>query len=181
MSNAERILHRLDELLNAPAELTLFGRAAFQLGFADLPPEYGRSLDVDGVLWAGQSEQLLRETNFWTALEQLNEEFSSEGLFISHLFEEQQLILTPEWRAQRIVLPGAWQRLQVLRLGNGDLFLTKLMRFDPLDLEDARFLVHASDWDEHAIRDWFARARFPASPELREQFDLCVREILKDA
>lgn len=81
-----------------PMELTLYGRAALELGFPNPKPEYGRSLDVDIVLWIGQAEELDDTSNFWKALEQLNKEFDADGLFISHLFEESQVILSREWR-----------------------------------------------------------------------------------
>jgi hypothetical protein len=37
MNNPLRILQTLDHYLSAPAELTLFGRAALALGYADSP------------------------------------------------------------------------------------------------------------------------------------------------
>jgi hypothetical protein len=58
MSNAERILRALDSHLNQVVELTLYGRAALQLGFPNPPEEYARSHDVDVVLWLGQAEEL---------------------------------------------------------------------------------------------------------------------------
>jgi len=43
MTNAERILRRLDDLLSGPVHLTLYGRAAMLLGFPKPKPEFARS------------------------------------------------------------------------------------------------------------------------------------------
>src|SRR5438105_3045767 len=101
VSNTDQILSALDEKLDNPVELTLYGRAALFLGFEDAPREFGQSRDVDGVLWKGQTEELIRNTNFWEAVAELNEQFREQELYITHFFEEQQLILTPHWRENR--------------------------------------------------------------------------------
>ena len=64
MSNAESILGCLAAKLTSEVELTLYGRAALQMGFAAPPEEYALSRDVDAVLWTGQAEALDRDTNF---------------------------------------------------------------------------------------------------------------------
>ncbi|MCB1070916.1 MAG: hypothetical protein KDL31_11225 [Kiritimatiellae bacterium] len=70
MSNAERILLALDRKLDQQVELTLYGRAALQLGFPQANPDYATSLDVD--LWLGQAEALLAQGSFWDAVESVN-------------------------------------------------------------------------------------------------------------
>ncbi len=102
MTNAEKILDALDARLNGPVELTLYGRAALVLGFANPPAAYTRSRDVDAVLWLGQAEQLAEQTNFWTAIEEVNARFSTDDLYLSHLFTEDQVILRPDWRQWRV-------------------------------------------------------------------------------
>lgn len=174
MNNAEFILTQLDEVLSDPVELTLYGRAALQLGFPSPPPEYASSLDVDGVLWTGQAEELAEHTDFWTAVDRVNRDLAPQHLFISHFFEETQVILTPEWRVHRVRLPGGWRHLSLYRLGDGDLFLSKLMRYDPQDLEDARFIAERAGFSSQNIQAWMAKARVPDIPEIREQFKLCA-------
>ncbi|CAN5594248.1 hypothetical protein BH20VER3_BH20VER3_18720 [soil metagenome] len=142
MTNPERILAALDARLDAPVELTLYGRAALLLGFENPPPEFALSRDVDAVMWMGQAEELAQRTNFWDVVAAVNQEFRDQELFISHFFEEDQVVLTPDWRNHRILLGGRWTRLTLYRLGNADLFLSKLMRDDPIDAADARFIVH---------------------------------------
>ena len=61
MTNAEIILQNLDQRLNAKVEITLYGRAALQLGFPAGEDDFARSQDIDGILWLGQAEELLRK------------------------------------------------------------------------------------------------------------------------
>lgn len=175
MTHAELILHELDRRLDAPAELTLYGRAALQLGFEHPPAEYALSKDVDAVLWVGQAEELAAQTNFWDALEAVNAELGECGLYISHLFTEDQVILGRDWRQNRKRIAGPWDNLAVFRLGDSDLFLSKLMRDDPVDRADAQFIVRAANLDADAIRRAIAAARVPDIAEVREQFAICAR------
>ena len=50
MSNPLRILKALDQHLTLPAEITLFGRAALALGYAQAPAHFHNTQDVDGIL-----------------------------------------------------------------------------------------------------------------------------------
>ena len=178
MNNAETILTVLDNHLKAPVELTLYGRAALQLGFTEPLSEYAQSMDVDGVLWLGQAEELLHAGNFWTAIDLTNRELAPKGLYISHFFEESQLILTPQWRQYRAPLKGSWQHLHLMRLGDKDLFLTKLMRYDPIDVADAQFILDHSGMSSADIRALIEAARVPDIPEIQEQFALCSKRFL---
>ena len=127
MTNAEMLLKALDDRLDGPVELTLYGRAALHLGFQNPPPDVALSRDVDAVLWIGQAEALVKDTNFWPAIEEVNALFADQELYISHFFEESQVILTPDWREKRLRISGPWTHLDLYRLGNEDLFLSKLM------------------------------------------------------
>lgn len=151
--------------------IDFYGRAALQLGYDPPAPEFALSQDIDAVFWLGQAEALLRGTNFWTAIDAVNRELERDGLFISPFFEEDQVILTPEWREQRVALPGSWTQLRLFRLGDGDLFLSKLMRDDPQDQFDARFIWKRAAWSEEEARDWIRRARIPRASEIHEEFE----------
>ncbi len=174
MTNAEIILENLDKRLNTKVDLTLYGRVALLLGFAGAGDEYALSRDVDGVLWVGQAEELLNQSNFWEAVEAVNQELSDHNLYISHFFEETQVILRPDWRSQRVAIPGAWRRIKLHRLGDEDLFLSKLMRYDPQDLKDARFIAERAGWSQERLTQIIRQARVPDIPEIREQFALCA-------
>jgi len=106
-TNAVRILSALDAKLLNHVELTLYGRAALTLGFGSMPEDYALSQDVDAVLWVGQAEELARTTNFWEAIEEVNAELAPEDLFVSHFFEENQVILRPQWRRARVRIGGS--------------------------------------------------------------------------
>lgn len=179
MSNARRILDRLDARLDQPVELTLYGRAALHFGFVDGPEEFAWSKDVDAVLWLGQAEELAERTRFWEAVGEINEELAEDGLYISHFFTEDQVILTPEWRDQRSPISGNWDHLHLFRLGDLDLLLSKLMRNDPIDHSDALFIVRRSGLSQAQISSGLSRARVPDIPEIVEQFTACSSRLLK--
>jgi len=176
--NARRILATLDAHLTAPVELTLYGRAALHLGLPNPPAEFALSFDVDAVLWMGQAQQLAEHTNFWEAVEQTNRELAEAGLYVSHLFEETQVILRPSWREARKRISGDWRYLSLWRLGDLDLLLSKLMRDDPQDMQDALFIARAARLDDATISGAFAEARVPTIAELQEQFAICRQKFL---
>jgi len=173
MSNAERLLNRLDELLDVPVDLTLYGRAALLLGYPDPKREYALSLDVDVVLWIGQAEELERCGNFWTALEQINDEFEEDGLYMTHLFDEDQVVLRPTWRNERVAITKPYRHLDLHRLADADLLLSKMMRYDPTDLDDLAFVVGRSGLGPDDVAVIIGQARLPDSDEIHEQVELC--------
>ena len=173
MTNAGLLLTAVDDRLSGNVELTLYGRAALHLGFPNPPKEYALSRDVDAVLWIGQAEELVEQTNFWDVIEAVNVMFSDQELYISHFFEESQVILTPDWRSKRIPIKGSWRNLILFRLGNEDLFLSKLMRDDPIDRMDARFIIESGQLSRDQIRRAIQSARVPSIPEIEEQFKRC--------
>ncbi len=173
MSNAERILQALDEKLSATVDLTLYGRAALQLGFEQPAPGFAQSLDIDVVLWMGQADELLAHSNLWEAVEKVNRELAQNRLYISHFFEENQVVLTADWRIKRVPLSGLWEHLKLHRLSDEDLFLSKCMRADPLDLADARYIWQEAGWSEKEVWDLFRRAQIPAIPEVAAEFERC--------
>lgn len=175
MTRAQVILSALDRRLDGPVDLTLYGRAAFALGFDPPPPGAESSLDVDVVLWLGQAEQLLENSNLWQAVQETNEELAPQGLYVSHFFAEDQVVLRPHWRHHRIAVPGPWKHLRLHRLSDEDLFLSKLMRDDPLDRDDARFLVKHRGWSADQIQQLILQARVPPIAEVQEQFEQCSR------
>jgi hypothetical protein len=178
MTNAEKLLAAVDERLNGPVELTLYGRAALHLGFPSPPLDYAMSRDVDAVMWIGQAEDLAERTNFWSVIEQVNALFADQELYISHFFEESQVVLTPDWISKRLPITGGWARLRLSRLGNEDLFLSKLMRDDPIDRSDALFIVKSAAFTPDQIRRVIREARVPPIPEIVEQFERCTRRFM---
>ena len=179
MNNAERILAELDLQLDATVELTLYGRAALSLGFPSPPEEFGQSTDVDAILAMGQAEELLAETNFWHAIEETNEALADSGLYVSHLFAENQVVLTATWKKSRVPISGPWHRLRVLRLGDEDLLLSKLMRDDPHDREDALFIARTAGLAARDVERLLLQAIVPPIPEIAEQFEAASKRLLQ--
>lgn len=179
MNNADTLLQALDERLDSAVELTLYGRAALQLGFENPPEEYAISHDVDAVLWLGQAEELAASGNFWEAIEDLNKAYADQELYISHFFEEDQVVLLSDWKANRKRIEGPWKHLSLYRLGDEDLFLSKLMRNDPMDHSDAQFIVQRSGMTDERIRRAVENARVPKVPEICEQFAICAARFLE--
>lgn len=178
MTNAERILRALDDALTSDVELTLYGRAALLLGYGNAPAEYALSCDVDAVMWIGQAEELSETTDFWDAVDKVNADLAGDGLYISHFFTEDQVALRPVWREHRVGLEGNWEHLNLSRLGDPDLLLSKLMRDEPLDFADARFIVQQAGLTKSDVEEAVAGVRLPDSLEVQEEFGRASERLL---
>jgi len=181
MNNPLRILQTLDRHLTQPAEITLFGRAALALGYADSPSAFATSHDVDAILplpWLAAEDENL---DFWQAQEKTNTELEPEGLYITHLFRELEVVLTPDWLARRERLQLPLKQLVVFRPATLDLVLTKMMRGDANDLADIRFLMTREPLTPGELQAAFARARMPEMPEIRELFEAAQPKVLEIA
>jgi hypothetical protein len=131
----------------------------------------------------GQLDELTNDELFWDALERTNKDLEPQGLYITHLFQEDQVFLRPDWESQIVPVlrpPTRWLRL--FRPATVDLILTKMMRGnDPQDMEDVAFLVRHDGITPEQMEPAFARVRMPDIQELRDAFDRAlpaVREIL---
>jgi uncharacterized nucleotidyltransferase DUF6036 len=172
MDNATRILQTLDEHLDHPIRLIIYGRAALQLGFQNPPPEAGASKDVDGIVPLSDLEALNADDGFWDAQEATNRKLRADGLYITHLFRADQVFLRRDWE-QRLV-PIARPILRWLRLfrpSTLDLILTKMMRGeDPQDMSDIRFLLRHDAITPAEVEAALADVVLPDLPELRDAF-----------
>lgn len=180
MNHAETILRALDRHLTCETSLVLYGRAALVLGFSDPPSEAAASLDVDIILPLDQAAALDDDPAFWDALDAANAELAPAGLYVTHLFAEDQVILRPEWRQHlaAIPLPGL-RHLRLSRPHALDLLLTKMMRgADPQDMADARFLIRQSGLKAAEIAAAVAAARVPDVSEIRSLFAQAQAAIL---
>ena len=181
--NPSRLLLALDEKLNHAVPLVLYGRAALALGFQDEPEAFHSTKDVDAIIRLVELEALVNDEGFWDARDAVNEQFQQEGLYITHLFQEDQVFLRPDWEQFIVPVlrpPTRW--LKLFRPHTIDLILTKMMRGDDAqDMEDVAFLVRHDGISADDMEPAFARVRMPDIPELREAFDRAlprVRQIL---
>ncbi|PYI87732.1 MAG: hypothetical protein DME26_05250 [Verrucomicrobia bacterium] len=178
MSNPLRILKTLDRHLASLAEITLFGRSALALGFPQAPNHFHNTQDVDGILPMPWLDPADAHQDFWQAVERTNAELESDGLYLTHLFREVDVILQPDWIDKRVRLDLGLEKLSVFRPASIDLILTKMARGDEDDLQDIRFLFQQEALTIDQLETAFRRARVPDIPEIQELFDRARPKVL---
>jgi hypothetical protein len=171
MSNPLRILRTLDSHLTSPAELTIFGRSALALGFPQAPDSFHSTQDVDGILPLYWLEPADGHQDFWQAVERTNSELEPDGLYLTHLFREVDVILQPDWIERRVQLDLRLNKLTVLRPATIDLILTKMARADEDDLQDIKFLLQQEPLTAPELQMAFSHSRIPDVPEIQELFN----------
>lgn len=181
--NPTEVLLALDRELDHEVSLVLYGRAALCLGFSDAPAEFGTTQDVDGIIRLSQLSALMEDDGFWEAQERANRILEPRGLYITHLFSEDQVFLRPEWEQHLVpILRPETRWLRLFRPHAVDLILTKMMRGnDSQDMEDVAFLVRKSGLTRTEMEVAFQQVRMPDLHELRDAFERAlprVREIL---
>ena len=186
MINAERILHALDRYLDHEVSLVIFGRAAIALGFEDPPQATTQTLDVDGIIPVSQVAQFREDGNFWDAQQETNRELQKDGLYITHLFEADQIFLRRDWEDHLVPVTRPSTRwLRLFRPATLDLILTKMMRGDdPQDMSDIHFLIARGQVTPAQLESALANAVIPDLMELREAFERTkplVRALAKQA
>jgi hypothetical protein len=178
MSNPLRILRTLDRHLTASAEITLFGRSALALGYPQAPGHFHNTQDVDGILPLAWLQPPDGHKDFWQAVERTNADLESDGLYLTHLFREVDVILQPDWIERRLSLDLGLSKLSVFRPASIDLILTKMARGDDDDLQDIGFLLKQDHLTSNELESAFARARVPDIPEIRELFNRARPKVL---
>jgi hypothetical protein len=183
MDNASLILATLDEHLDHPVRLVLYGRAALQLGFAVPPQGVGQSQDVDCIIPAADLEILNADLNFWDAQEATNNKLRHRGLYITHLFRDDQIFLRRDWELHVLPIKKIPLRyLQLYRPATVDLVLTKMMRGDdPQDMADAEFLIRHDRIIEPQLLEAFDQMQPIELVELRDAFAKAKPVVLKIA
>jgi hypothetical protein len=148
------------------------------LGYACASGHFHNTLDVDGILPLAWLRPPNQHEDFWQAVQQTNVELQSEGLYLTHLFRETDVILQPDWLEHRQLLELGLQKLIVYRPATIDLILTKMARADEDDLQDIQFLLRQEYFDKHQLETAFARARVPGVPEIQELFNRAVPKVM---
>lgn len=178
MSNPLRILSTVDRYLKTPTEITLFGRAALALGYSPTPAHFHNTKDVDGILPLSWLQPPDGHEDFWRAIQEANDELEPEGLYITHLFREIDIILRPDWFLHRVQIDLSLEKLSVFRPDTIDLILTKMARGDEDDILDIQFLMHADSTAADQLTTAFGQARVPDVPEIRELFNRARTKVL---
>jgi hypothetical protein len=178
MSNPLRIISTLDQHLTLPAEITLFGRSALALGYSQAPDHFHNTQDVDGILPLAWLQPPDAHEDFWQAVQRTNAELEPDGLYLTHLFREVDVILQPDWLDRRLRLDVGLRKLTVFRLATIDLILTKMARADDDDLQDIRFMLRQESLTRNQLETAFARARVPDVQEIQQLFNRARPKVL---
>ena len=169
MINAERILSALDRRLDHEVSLVIYGRAAIALGFENPPEAVTKTLDVDALIPVSQIARFRADFTFWDAQEGTNRELEKDGLYITHLFEADQVFLRRDWEQHLVAITRPATRwLRLFRPATLDLILTKMMRGDdPQDMADIAFMIRHDRVTPDQVESAIADAVIPDLAELR--------------
>lgn len=171
VNNPQRILADLDSNLERQTRVVLFGRAALALGFGEAGARFGATKDVDAILPSVEMARIESDAQFWTAIERTNKSLEPLGLYLTHLFTDKQVALTGGWLEKIVTIPSNDYRfLRLYRPSAVDLILTKMMRNDPHDLDDIRFILSQERVSATALDQGFLEAGSLDIPELQAIF-----------
>lgn len=171
-NNPAEVLVTLDHELDHEVSLVLYGRAALCLGFDNTPADFQATMDVDAIITISQLPFLMDDFSFWEALDRTNHALQPKGLYITHLFSEDQVFLRPDWQLHIAPISRPVTRyLKLFRPHALDLILTKMMRGnDDLDMADIRFLMAQQNITTSQVDAAIKNARIPDIVELEEAF-----------
>ncbi len=143
MNAAQTIAETLDRHLTRPTEVVVFGAAALLLDRKFAGRMAGRSTnDVDIIIPQEREIKVDADRTFWRAVEKTNQELETKGLYISHIFPEREVALTPEWKQHTVPLHhDSLTKLMLLRPRMLDLVVSKMGRGDAQDLVDVRSML----------------------------------------
>ncbi len=123
--------------------MIVFGSAALLLDPEFAPQLSGRMTnDIDVIVPAGRELMIDADAQFWAAIEATNRELADRALYITHIFPEQEVVLTPEWKQHLVTLPNpALNKLRLFRPRILDLIVSKMGRGDLQDQADVRSML----------------------------------------
>lgn len=183
MDNPSEIIVTLDKYLDHDVRLVLYGRGGLHLGFENSPIAWAHTQDVDGIIEATVWEKLSEDKQFWESIEATNNELSGKGLYITHLFGEEQVFLRRDWTEHLVpIRHPSTKHLKLFRPATIDLVLTKMMRGDdPQDMEDAAFLIRRDRINPDQLEEAFGSANLTDIEELHDAFDRAKPLVLEMA
>ena len=129
-SNTLRILATLDKYLSSEIELVVYGKSALHLLFEG-DRRISLTNDVDLIVPELQAQVFDKRIDFWDALEKTNQDLEKSRLYFTHIFDEKQIILHPDWYSNKVkIQTDELNYLNIFVPSPLDLVLTKMMR-DP--------------------------------------------------
>jgi hypothetical protein len=139
---AHTIAAALDRHLTAPTKVIVFGSAALLLDRRCAERLQGRvTNDIDIIIPAGREMSIDADANFWGAIDAVNKELAPEGLYISHIFPERDVVLSANWHEYLQLVDAPFEKLTVMRPRMLDLILSKMGRGDAQDVDDVRKML----------------------------------------
>lgn len=182
-NNPSEVILTLDREMDHEMDLVLFGRAALCLGFETPPVDFQNTQDVDAIISFSQLSTIMDDFRFWNALERTNQILESSGLYITHLFGEDQIFLRPNWKDHMVSISHPkTEFLRLFRPHAIDLILSKMMRGnDELDMADIAFILSREHVSSDEIEEAFRLVRIPDIPDFRDAFSRAlphVRELV---
>jgi len=173
-ANPIKILKTLDSFLTEPIELVVYGKSAIYLMFPE-DEKIGVTNDLDLIIPEVQISIFDKRLDFWEAVEKTNKELEHLGLYLSHIFDENQIILHPDWFKSKIENKIInFKNLSVFTPNPLDLIITKMMRVDPQDRNDVRFIFEKACIQE---KDLFLRIDGAICPDVAEIKDAFVQNV----
>ncbi|MDI1320463.1 MAG: hypothetical protein PSW75_09785 [bacterium] len=143
MNAAQTIAETLNRHLPQPTDVVVFGAAALLLDRKFASRMAGRSTnDVDIIIPKERELRVDADRGFWQAVEKTNRELERHGLYITHIFPEREVVLTPEWKQHLVPLHhDQLTKLNLQRPRMLDLVISKMGRGDAQDLADVRSML----------------------------------------
>jgi hypothetical protein len=145
---AHTIAAALDRHLTAPTKIIVFGSAALLLDRRFAERLQGRvTNDIDIIIPASSEMSVDADASFWGAIDAVNKELARDGLYISHIFPERDVVLSANWHEYLQAVDAPFERLAITRPRMLDLILSKMGRGDAQDVDDVRKMLRL----EHAV------------------------------
>lgn len=143
MRNSAFILETLDQCLDLRLDVTIH-----LLGGAALDLVYGIerfSEDVDCICTLTEARTIDSDT-FQNAVANANEMLEPQGLYLTHIFDEDELVHLPDWTSRLTTPPPdapTFCRFDYNAVSAEDIILSKLTRFDEKDKLDIAALMRS--------------------------------------
>jgi hypothetical protein len=145
---AHTIAAALDRHLAAPTKIVVFGSAALLLDRRFAERLQGRvTNDIDIIIPASREMSVDADANFWGAIDAVNKELAPDGLYISHIFPERDVVLSANWHEYLQAVDAPFEKLTITRPRMLDLILSKMGRGDAQDVDDVRKMLRL----EHVV------------------------------
>jgi hypothetical protein len=102
------------------------------------------------------------------------------GIYLTHIFEEWQIILRRDWFAHRVIVQRPpLNHLRLYRPATLDLILSKMMRGDdPQHMAEIRWMIAHERISRHDLEAAFSAAQVPDDAEIMESFAIAQTRVL---